>query len=416
MNVNKNSWILTRVILFCILGIALSVAVILNIFNVIRVNSQFKQVNESIADLSVESATLHDVDEQLGRKILNAEEQLFSKIHSNASNIDSNATDIRDVSFMTRVSLDNLKEDLTDRVEGLLQSISVVETALSGQRQYFQQEDAELRLLIEANLVENKHQLTLLETALRSIDLSIQENIEQNTLSLQAFNESVKDVKEQTLLIRDVTARSLMDADTVYSKTKDSVVEILSGNDVLGTGFSVGTNKRYIVTAWHVVDGISSGQLKIRTAQGDTVSAYVSAKDAAEDIAIISWPRLQLYAPLSRMIPLELGGTTKVEIGQPVLVIGTPGGMLPGSATSGIIGGIKLTKNNFPGAFINTPSYEPSDLIQFDARVNGGNSGGPVLDVDGKVVGMVSFVLLEDRLSFGPSAGVIEEILARLTF
>lgn len=407
-----------RVMLSWVLAIVLLVAVLLNIFNVIRVNNQLKQVNDSISSLTVQSNTLKNVDEQLAREsevivrnIVDIEEQLTSKIVSNTSNIDENTTGIKNVSAITKLSLDNLKQDLIDQVVSLLQSISVIETALSGQQTYFQQEDAELRLLIEGNLVENKHQLTLLETSLRSFDLSVQENIEQNSLSLEAFNESVKDVEEQTILVRDLTVRSLLDADTVYSKTKDSVVEILNGNNVAGTGFLVGTNKRYIVTAWHVVDEISSGFLKVRTNSGDTIAGYVSAKNVPEDIAI-----LRLFRPLSSLIPLELGVNAKVSVGQPVLVIGTPGGMLPGSATSGIIGGIGLDKNNFPGAFVNTPSYEPSDLIQFDARVNGGNSGGPVLDVDGKVVGMVSFVLLDDRLSFGPSAPLIEKILATVNY
>ena len=57
----------TRVIIFWVLGIALSVAVILNIFNVIQVNNQFKQVNVAISDLNVKSTTLKNVDEQLAR-------------------------------------------------------------------------------------------------------------------------------------------------------------------------------------------------------------------------------------------------------------------------------------------------------------------------------------------------------------
>ena len=408
---------INRKVLIWVLGMLLSVAVILNIFNGIRLNEQLEQVNDTISDLTVQSITLKGVDEQLARKsdvivknIVDIEEQLSSKIVSNTINIDENTIGIKNVSTITKLSLDNLKKDLTDQVVSLLQSISVIETALSGQQEYFQQEDAELRLLVEANLVENKHQLTLLETSLRSIDLSIQENIEENSLSLKSFNDSVKDVEEQTLLIRDITARSLLDADTVYSNTKDSVVEILNGDDVAGTGFLVGRNRRSIVTAWHVVDEISSGFLKVRTTYGDTVAGYVSAKDVAEDIAI-----LRLFMPLTSLMPLELS-ISEVGVGQPVLVIGTPGGMLPGSATSGIIGGVELDKDNFPGAFVNTPSYEPSDLIQFDARVYGGNSGGPVLDVDGKVVGMVSFVLLDDRLTFGPSAPLIEKILARVNY
>ena len=409
MRIDGDSWVRDWLILLSVFLVALSVVAILGMLNINKVDKHVYQIEQRVLELNLKTTDLNDADRQLTQNIDVVEKQLTEKIRSNTIDINQNIADVQntvDDLAMAEVSLQDLKDHLSTQIENLLGSISAIEATLTGQQQYFEQEDTLLKSLIEVNLTENKNQLTSLEDALRSVDLSVQQDIEKNNLSLQAVGISVKEVEEETSLIRELTARSLMDADSVYRESKDSVVEILNGTNVAGSGFLVGSNRRHIMTAWHVVDEISYGFLKVRTTTGDVISAYVSATDIAEDIAV-----LRLHTPLYFLDPLELESSAKVDIGQPILVIGSPGGMLPGTVTSGIVGGVGLDKTDFIGAFVNTPTYEPSGLIQFDAKINGGNSGGPVINVDGKVIGMVSFVLLEDRLAFGPSADILERVL-----
>ena len=411
MRMGRDSRVRDWLILLSVFLVALSVVAILAVLNIDKVNKHVYQIEQRVAELNLKTTNLDDVDRQLTQNIDIVEQELTEKIRSNTIDIKQNIADVRDDLATAEVSLQDVKDHLSTQVVNLLGSISAIEATLTGQQQYFKQEDALLKSLIEANLSENKNQLSSLEAALRSVDLSVQQDIEDNSLSLQAVGVSVKEVEQETSLIRELTARSLMDVDLIYRETKDSVVEVLNGSDVAGTGFLVGSKRRFIITAWHVVDQISYGFLKIRTSTGDVIAAYVSATDKAEDIAV-----LRLYTPLYMLDPLQLESSGKVDIGQPILVIGSPGGMLAGTVTSGIVGGVGLDKTDFSDAFVNTPSYEPSGLIQFDAKINGGNSGGPVINVDGQVIGMVSFVLLEDRLTFGPSADILKRVLSKVSY
>ena len=411
MRIGRDSRVRDWLILLSVFLMALSGVAILAVLNIDKVNKHVYQIEQRVAELNLKTTNLDDVDRQLTQNIDIVEQELTEKIRSNTIDIKQNIADVRDDLATAEVSLQDVKDHLSTQVVNLLGSISAIEATLTGQQQYFKQEDALLKSLIEANLSENKNQLSSLEAALRSVDLSVQQDIEDNSLSLQAVGVSVKEVEQETSLIRELTARSLMDVDLIYRETKDSVVEVLNGSDVAGTGFLVGSKRRFIITAWHVVDQISYGFLKIRTSTGDVIAAYVSATDKAEDIAV-----LRLYTPLYMLDPLQLESSGKVDIGQPILVIGSPGGMLPGTVTSGIVGGVGLDKTDFSDAFVNTPSYEPSGLIQFDAKINGGNSGGPVINVDGQVIGMVSFVLLEDRLTFGPSADILKRVLSKVSY
>ena len=156
----------------------------------------------------------------------------------------------------------------------------------------------------------------------------------------------------------------------VYRLAAPSVVLITTSKGSLGSGVIV-TDTGAVLTAHHVVSG--GGDISILFADGTKTSATVAAADPKNDIAALTPEKLPEV-----VVPATLGGG--VEIGSDVVAIGNPLG-LRDSTTTGIVSGLNRTTKNKAGAL--------SGLIQFDAAVNPGSSGGPLLNAQGVVVGVV---------------------------
>ena len=156
----------------------------------------------------------------------------------------------------------------------------------------------------------------------------------------------------------------------------------------LGTGFLV-SNEGYILTNDHVIT--SNGQVADAVVvvfksqdganpDGTRVEATVVGGDAATDVAVLKIDPSQ--APV--LHPLSLGDSTKVQVGEPVVAIGSPMG-LSFSVSSGIVSATDRTLQSPTGAVI------PGG-IQTDAAINTGNSGGPLIDSSGEVIGINTMI------------------------
>ena len=156
----------------------------------------------------------------------------------------------------------------------------------------------------------------------------------------------------------------------VYRQVVPSVVLITTSKGSLGSGVIV-NDLGAVLTAHHVVSG--GGELSIRFADGTKTSATVAAADPKNDIAMLTPKKLPEV-----VVPAILGGG--VAVGSDVVAIGNPLG-LRGSTTTGVVSGLNRTTKTKAGAL--------SGLIQFDAAVNPGSSGGPLLNSQGLVVGVV---------------------------
>ncbi len=140
----------------------------------------------------------------------------------------------------------------------------------------------------------------------------------------------------------------------------------------LGTGFVIDTNGD-IVTNQHVVAKATS--INVQFKDGTSVSGTVLGEDPSTDLAVI-----HVKVAAQALHPLPLGQAENVQIGQPVLAIGTPFGYTQ-SASSGIVSGL--------GREIQSPNgFTLANAIQTDAAVNHGNSGGPLLNQAGEVIGI----------------------------
>jgi putative serine protease PepD len=156
----------------------------------------------------------------------------------------------------------------------------------------------------------------------------------------------------------------------MYRQVVPSVVMITSSRGSLGSGVIV-TDTGTVLTANHVVSG--GGSISILFADGTKTSATVAAADPKIDIAALVPNKLPEV-----VVPATLGGG--VAVGSDVVAMGNPLG-LRYSTTTGIVSGLNRTTK--------TKAGQLSGLIQFDAAVNPGSSGGPLLNTQGVVVGVV---------------------------
>src|ERR671925_575392 len=141
-----------------------------------------------------------------------------------------------------------------------------------------------------------------------------------------------------------------------------------------GSGF-VYDSKGDIITNQHVVDGASS--ISVRFWNGAIYKAHVVGTDASTDLAVI-----RVDAPSSLLHPLSLGDSSSLAVGDGVVAIGSPFG-LEETVTSGIVSALHRQMTSPSGFAID-------DSIQTDAAINHGNSGGPLLDMQGRVIGVTS--------------------------
>jgi putative serine protease PepD len=168
---------------------------------------------------------------------------------------------------------------------------------------------------------------------------------------------------------RSATATPLPVTD-LYQQVVPSVVLITTSKGSLGSGVIV-TDTGTVLTANHVVSG--GGSISILFADGTKTSATVAAAAPKIDIAALTPQKLPEV-----VIPATLGGG--VAVGSDVVAMGNPLG-LRHSTTTGIVSGLNRRTNTEAGPL--------SGLIQFDAAVNPGSSGGPLLNTQGLVVGVV---------------------------
>jgi S1-C subfamily serine protease len=173
----------------------------------------------------------------------------------------------------------------------------------------------------------------------------------------------------------------------LYARNRAGVVEIdvngTTGGGLFGgaqqtaaegTGFVLDT-KGDIATNQHVVSGGTS--IRVKFADGSSYKGTVVGADASSDLAVV-----HVDAPASELHPLTLGDSSTVKVGDPVVAIGNPFG-LAGTLTSGIVSAL--------GREITSPNDQPiENAIQTDAAINHGNSGGPLFDLQSRVIGVTS--------------------------
>ena len=160
---------------------------------------------------------------------------------------------------------------------------------------------------------------------------------------------------------------------TGYAKDKDGKESERS----VGTGVVI-VDKGIILTNLHVVQGAQT--IHITFSDGLTTTASITGVQPENDLAV-----LQAHKIPDDMIAATMRSTADLRPGDQVMAVGYPFGIGP-SASSGIVSGLKRTFRSPEG------QQEMRNLIQFDAAANPGNSGGPLVTMDGEVVGIVTAI------------------------
>jgi putative serine protease PepD len=212
-----------------------------------------------------------------------------------------------------------------------------------------------------------------------------------------------------------VSDGSVTSINDVYEQTYQGVVDLTvtsssSGSELFGGGSQqaegsgfVYDNQGHIVTNQHVVgDG---GDIKVTFWNGDTYPATLVDSDRSTDLAVI-----KVDAPASVLHPIALGDSDGVEVGQPVIAIGSPFG-LAGTVTSGIVSAL--------GRSIDSPAGFPiQDSIQTDAPINHGNSGGPLIDMNAHVIGVNTQIQSDsggsDGVGFAIPSDTVKSVVSQM--
>lgn len=197
-----------------------------------------------------------------------------------------------------------------------------------------------------------------------------------------------------------VQARAMTDEErntiSVYKKAAPGVVNITS--TVLERDFFFGLvpregagsgavidSKGYILTNNHVIK--DARRIEVTLTDGSKWPGRLVGTDPENDLAVI-----RIEAPAEKLRPIALGSSQELQVGQKVLAIGNPFG-LGETLTTGIISSLGRSIRSEAGSVM-------EDLIQTDAAINPGNSGGPLLDSDGKIIGINTAI-------FSPSGGSV---------
>ena len=160
-----------------------------------------------------------------------------------------------------------------------------------------------------------------------------------------------------------------------FVKGKDGKEDVEHG---VGTGVVI-VDKGIILTNLHVVQGTDS--IKVTFSDGMESTASITGLQPENDLAV-----LQAHKIPDDMIAATMRSTGDLAPGDEVVAVGFPFGIGP-SVSSGVISGLKRSFRSPEG------KQEMSNLIQFDAAANPGNSGGPLVTMDGEVVGIVTAIL-----------------------
>lgn len=177
---------------------------------------------------------------------------------------------------------------------------------------------------------------------------------------------------------------SSLDIEAVAAEVLPSVVRIdVSGSQGTGAGSGIILSKDgRILTNNHVISGADGGSIRVSFNDGSHADATVVGTDPLTDVAVIQ------AEGVSGLTPADIGKSAGLKVGQPVVAVGSPYG-LDATVTSGIVSALDRPVSVGSDAQGNVTAYP---AVQTDAAINPGNSGGPLVDGQGRVIGINSSI------------------------
>lgn len=213
-------------------------------------------------------------------------------------------------------------------------------------------------------------------------------------------------------VVKNVTTSELVEnsisgsVDKVYNSTV--VIMSYSKNSLIstGTGFIYKKDKDtyYIMTNYHVIDGADAVKVEFNDSE-DQIEATIMGGEAYSDVAVLTITDKEKEHDI-----VEIGNSEEVKLGDTIFTIGSPMGVdYKGTVTKGILSGReRLVSVSLSGSV----SDYYMKVLQIDAAVNPGNSGGPLCDVGGNVIGIISLKIVQDSIEGMGFAIPIEDALS----
>jgi S1-C subfamily serine protease len=224
-----------------------------------------------------------------------------------------------------------------------------------------------------------------------------QNMLESIQTKLNEQNTEIQDIQNQLEILDIIGARSgVTPWPTIYNQLKDSVV-LIQTDLGLGSGF-IYDKQGHIVTNHHVIEDAET--IQVTFLDGNITSATVEGMDIYSDLAVI-----KVDPKATTLNPVVLGSSSDLNVGESVAAMGNPFG-LSDTLTVGIVSSLQRTLEA-------TGGYVIIDIIQIDAAVNPGNSGGPLVNVKGQVVGVNSAIQSETGVFTGIGFAIPSDTVKR---
>ncbi|MGD0803451.1 MAG: trypsin-like peptidase domain-containing protein [Candidatus Bathyarchaeia archaeon] len=228
-------------------------------------------------------------------------------------------------------------------------------------------------------------------STINSQTTTLTSNVQQANVQMITLESKISDLNTKIAALNATLARIIeggntgggtpqtngLTAEQIYNQTANSIVLIkvhVSNGTDSGSGFVYDTSGR-IVTNNHVITGALNGGITVTFLNGTIVPATQVGTDPYSDVAVI-----KVTAPTALLKPLKIGISSKLIVGDTVYAVGNPF-ELTDTMTEGIISAVGRELDEGAGYLI-------VDVLQTDAALNPGNSGGPLFNSNGEVVGM----------------------------
>jgi S1-C subfamily serine protease len=226
--------------------------------------------------------------------------------------------------------------------------------------------------------------------------LNLQNQLETMDTNLTEQSIEIKDLQNQLEIFNVVNQTGIIPWPTIYNQLKDSVV-LIETNLGLGSGFVYDTSG-HIITNQHVIDGADT--IQVTFLDGNITSANLIGMDIYSDLAVV-----KVDPQVTRLYPVVLGNSSELSVGEPVAAMGNPFG-LSDTLTVGVVSSLERTLTA-------VGNYVIIDIIQLDAAVNPGNSGGPLVNLLGQVVGVNTAIQSETGTFTGIGFAVPSDTIKR---
>jgi len=211
----------------------------------------------------------------------------------------------------------------------------------------------------------------------------IKENLNKTTYKIEKSKE-----ENQNINIYSKYSEAVVFINTIsYSYDPFDIFSQYKKNEGSGSGVIIDAEQGIIITNLHVIS--QANEIKILLSDSQSHKAKLLGYDTESDLAV-----LQLENIPKNLTEVKFGDSSKLQVGQRVLAIGNPFG-LSKTLTTGIISSLDRTVKTDDDIYL-------TELIQTDAAINPGNSGGPLLDTNGRLIGLNTMILSKS----GDSAGI----------